>query len=46
VEEAELESLSPKQYLFLNACHSLDDITLTVDGRDTYEEVKQAGRYR
>ncbi|KAM7068175.1 ethanolamine-phosphate cytidylyltransferase isoform 3-T3 [Molossus nigricans] len=23
-----------------------DDITLTVDGRDTYEEVKQAGRYR
>ncbi|EPQ18578.1 Ethanolamine-phosphate cytidylyltransferase [Myotis brandtii] len=22
------------------------DITLTVDGRDTYEEVKQAGRYR
>ncbi|XP_047615095.1 ethanolamine-phosphate cytidylyltransferase isoform X3 [Phacochoerus africanus] len=23
-----------------------NDITLTVDGRDTYEEVKQAGRYR
>lgn len=27
-------------------CHLLDDITLTADGRDTYEEVKQAGRYR
>lgn len=27
-------------------CRSSDDITLTVDGRDTYEEVKQAGRYR
>ncbi|XP_036052928.1 ethanolamine-phosphate cytidylyltransferase isoform X5 [Onychomys torridus] len=26
--------------------HTDDDITLTVDGRDTYEEVKQAGRYR
>lgn len=24
----------------------LDDITLTVDGKDTYEEVKCAGRYR
>lgn len=24
----------------------LDDITLTVDGKDTYEEVKNAGRYR
>lgn len=23
-----------------------DDITLTVDGKDTYEEVKCAGRYR
>lgn len=23
-----------------------DDITLTVDGKDTYAEVKQAGRYR
>lgn len=23
-----------------------DDITLTVDGKDTYEEVKRAGRYR
>lgn len=29
-----------------HVCRSLDDITLTVDGRDTYEEVKQAGRYR
>ncbi|VFV31374.1 ethanolamine-phosphate cytidylyltransferase isoform [Lynx pardinus] len=27
-------------------CVHGDDITLTVDGRDTYEEVKQAGRYR
>ncbi|XP_042139194.1 ethanolamine-phosphate cytidylyltransferase isoform X9 [Peromyscus maniculatus bairdii] len=26
--------------------HWTNDITLTVDGRDTYEEVKQAGRYR
>ncbi|XP_056673307.1 ethanolamine-phosphate cytidylyltransferase isoform X12 [Monodelphis domestica] len=26
--------------------HTDDDITLTVDGRDTYEEVKKAGRYR
>lgn len=25
---------------------SPDDITLTVDGKDTYEEVKRAGRYR
>lgn len=24
----------------------LDDITLTVDGKDTYEEVKKSGRYR
>lgn len=23
-----------------------DDITLTVDGKDTYEEVKKSGRYR
>ena len=23
-----------------------DDITLTADGKDTYEEVKKAGRYR
>lgn len=23
-----------------------DDITLTVDGKDTYEEVKREGRYR
>lgn len=23
-----------------------DDITLTVDGKDTYAEVKRAGRYR
>lgn len=28
------------------SCHLADDITLTADGRDTYEEVKQAGRYR
>ncbi|XP_059937815.1 ethanolamine-phosphate cytidylyltransferase isoform X5 [Mesoplodon densirostris] len=27
-------------------CVHGNDITLTVDGRDTYEEVKQAGRYR
>lgn len=30
-------------------CHGLcfpDDITLTVDGKDTYEEVKHEGRYR
>lgn len=30
-------------------CHCFclpDDITLTVDGKDTYEEVKRAGRYR
>uniref|UniRef100_A0A3Q3QAD8 ethanolamine-phosphate cytidylyltransferase n=1 Tax=Monopterus albus TaxID=43700 RepID=A0A3Q3QAD8_MONAL len=27
-------------------CVHGDDITLTVDGKDTYEEVKQAGRYR
>nr|XP_033817125.1 ethanolamine-phosphate cytidylyltransferase isoform X2 [Geotrypetes seraphini] len=26
--------------------HTDDDITLTIDGRDTYEEVKKAGRYR
>lgn len=26
--------------------HSPDDITLTVDGKDTYDEVKRAGRYR
>lgn len=32
--------------MFSCARHPLDDITLTVDGRDTYEEVKQAGRYR
>lgn len=25
---------------------SLDDITLTVDGKDTYAEVKHEGRYR
>lgn len=24
----------------------IDDITLTVDGKDTYEEVKRMGRYR
>ncbi|KAM7068176.1 ethanolamine-phosphate cytidylyltransferase isoform 4-T6 [Molossus nigricans] len=29
-----------------NFCVHGNDITLTVDGRDTYEEVKQAGRYR
>lgn len=23
-----------------------DDVTLTVDGKDTYEEVKKSGRYR
>lgn len=23
-----------------------DDITLTVDGKDTYDEVKKSGRYR
>ncbi|KAI5097533.1 ethanolamine-phosphate cytidylyltransferase [Silurus meridionalis] len=27
-------------------CVHGDDITLTVDGKDTYEEVKKAGRYR
>ncbi|KAJ3601552.1 hypothetical protein NHX12_032520 [Muraenolepis orangiensis] len=27
-------------------CVHGDDITLTVDGKDTYEEVKMAGRYR
>ncbi|KAF0887151.1 PCY2 cytidylyltransferase, partial [Crocuta crocuta] len=27
-------------------CVHGNDITLTVDGKDTYEEVKQAGRYR
>uniref|UniRef100_A0A672Y3F8 ethanolamine-phosphate cytidylyltransferase n=2 Tax=Sphaeramia orbicularis TaxID=375764 RepID=A0A672Y3F8_9TELE len=27
-------------------CVHGDDITLTVDGKDTYEEVKHAGRYR
>ncbi|XP_047565171.1 ethanolamine-phosphate cytidylyltransferase isoform X1 [Lutra lutra] len=27
-------------------CVHGNDITLTIDGRDTYEEVKQAGRYR
>uniref|UniRef100_A0A669D3N3 ethanolamine-phosphate cytidylyltransferase n=1 Tax=Oreochromis niloticus TaxID=8128 RepID=A0A669D3N3_ORENI len=27
-------------------CVHGDDITLTVDGKDTYEEVKRAGRYR
>ncbi|XP_030645692.1 ethanolamine-phosphate cytidylyltransferase isoform X4 [Chanos chanos] len=26
--------------------HTDDDITLTVDGKDTYEEVKKSGRYR
>ncbi|XP_061625874.1 ethanolamine-phosphate cytidylyltransferase isoform X2 [Phyllopteryx taeniolatus] len=26
--------------------HTDDDITLTVDGQDTYDEVKRAGRYR
>ncbi|XP_043924147.1 ethanolamine-phosphate cytidylyltransferase isoform X3 [Protopterus annectens] len=26
--------------------HTDDDITLTVDGKDTYQEVKTAGRYR
>lgn len=31
---------------FSHVCCSSDDITLTVDGRDTYEEVKAAGRYR
>lgn len=33
----------------LDACGALcfpDDITLTVDGKDTYEEVKREGRYR
>lgn len=35
--------------LQLLECHCLclpDDITLTVDGKDTYEEVKREGRYR
>ncbi|XP_054615149.1 ethanolamine-phosphate cytidylyltransferase-like isoform X1 [Dunckerocampus dactyliophorus] len=27
-------------------CVHGDDLTLTVDGRDTYEEVKESGRYR
>lgn len=27
-------------------CVLSDDITLTVDGKDTYEEVKRADRYR
>lgn len=27
-------------------CFFLDDITLTADGKDTYEEVKREGRYR
>lgn len=27
-------------------CLLADDITLTVDGKDTYEEVKKSGRYR
>ncbi|KAJ8367044.1 hypothetical protein AAFF_G00333580 [Aldrovandia affinis] len=27
-------------------CVHGDDITLTVDGKDTYEEVKKSGRYR
>ena len=27
-------------------CVHGDDITLTADGKDTYAEVKQAGRYR
>ncbi|KAM7001691.1 ethanolamine-phosphate cytidylyltransferase isoform 3-T3 [Passerculus sandwichensis] len=27
-------------------CRVVDDITLTIDGKDTYEEVKTAGRYR
>lgn len=27
-------------------CLCPDDITLTVDGKDTYEEVKREGRYR
>ncbi|XP_008937267.1 PREDICTED: ethanolamine-phosphate cytidylyltransferase-like, partial [Merops nubicus] len=27
-------------------CVHGDDITLTIDGKDTYEEVKAAGRYR
>ncbi|KAM9792481.1 ethanolamine-phosphate cytidylyltransferase isoform 1-T1 [Neosynchiropus ocellatus] len=29
-----------------DSCVHGDDITLTVDGKDTYEEVKRAGRYR
>lgn len=29
----------------LSLC-TLDDITLTVDGKDTYAEVKREGRYR
>ncbi|XP_030645691.1 ethanolamine-phosphate cytidylyltransferase isoform X3 [Chanos chanos] len=29
-----------------NFCVHGDDITLTVDGKDTYEEVKKSGRYR
>lgn len=34
---------------WLHCCHCScfpDDITLTVDGRDTYEEVKRECRYR
>ena len=31
---------------FLRFSLSADDITLTIDGKDTYEEVKTAGRYR
>lgn len=33
----------------MDCCHCScfpDDITLTVDGKDTYEEVKREGRYR
>ncbi|XP_040048059.2 ethanolamine-phosphate cytidylyltransferase isoform X2 [Gasterosteus aculeatus] len=29
-----------------DSCVHGDDITLTVDGKDTYEEVKKSGRYR
>ena len=33
--------------LMMNQCHCFpDDITLTVDGKDTYDEVKREGRYR
>lgn len=35
--------------VMVDFCHCScfpDDITLTVDGKDTYEEVKREGRYR